>query len=142
MEILDDLELEGKPQLPKVNVGDYGIYAFILFLMVVGTFTLSSIDLVEPFPLLESPVGLLFCFALFCVTTLFYRKTVTPKPWVLLWGVIGFLVGGFIAAFMVDEMMGIGRSEPILAGVFMWFFYCVGTLILSLIIFGIKRQRA
>ncbi|MFK7799257.1 MAG: hypothetical protein AB8E82_17540 [Aureispira sp.] len=127
MQLLD--HFEESPTPAPITKKTYIQYSCVILVIVGGTFLLSAWDIVAPFPLFEMPVGWLLMFCLWLTTFNLYKKVIQSSAGALITSVLGFMIGGACAIFVLSELLGLGRSDYFMAAATIWLFYTLGSLL-------------
>lgn len=127
MQLLDHFEEDPNPV--PITKKTYIQYSGTTLVIVGGTFLLSAWEIIEPFPLFEMPVGWFLMFCLWLTTFKLYQKGIKSSAGILMTSIVGFLIGGAIAVFVMSEMLGLGRDDYFGAALTLWLFYTLGSLL-------------
>jgi hypothetical protein len=137
MQLLDHFEEEPSP----IGRKDYFKYSFFILVIIESCFILKSLDIVEPFPLFEMPAGWLMMFCLWLTTFRLYQKAIQSSAGAFITSILGFVIGGAAAIFVLSEILGLGRSDHLPAALTLWLCYTLGSLLCFKIIqFSEQRQ--
>lgn len=126
MQLLDHFEEAPTPN--PIGKKTYLQYSGWTFVLIGGCFFLHTQELINLFPLFEVPTGWFLMVSLWLTTLILYNEVIITFSRLLFVSVIGFVLSGALAAFIMTTTFGARGRHDLMAGFVLWLFYTLGTL--------------